>query len=889
MSYLEHYGTPRKSGRYPWGSGGTKVAKGERLLKQGLSELEVAKALGIPLEDWRNQKAIAKGEEKEAQRIFVTRQRESGMSVGAIAREIGAAPSTVRDLLAPYANEKFRIVKNTAETLRDAMKGSGFVDIGEGTEVFLGISRLKLKTAVQMLKNEGYKTMKLQQEQLGNPGKKTTILVLAEPGKTYKDLLNNKQNVAIANYYSEDGGRTFLKGGSAKDINASRVLVRYANEGGADKDGLIELRRGVPDLNIGNNRYAQVRIGVDGTHYLKGMAIMRDDIPAGFDVVYNVTKQPTGNKFDAFKSNEVGKISKFGSIVKPNTYLDKNGKEVNGVVNIIGEKTLAEEGSWAKWKRSLSAQVLSKQPPSLAKEQLDISIKNSEAELAEISSLTNPTLKKHLLIDYSDKMDKASYELKAAALPGLAYHVLLPDPDMKPGDIYAPNYNNGEKVALVRYPHGGIFEIPELTVNNKYSQYRKLIGADAPDAVAIHPSVANKLSGADFDGDTVLVIPNSKGKIKAAPSLKELKDFDPRGMYKIPKVALYDEKENPKGIKPMTERQKQRLMGEVTNLITDMTIKGASQNELSRAIKHSMVVIDAVKHDLNYKQSYQDQGIAALRKQYQGSAKGGADTLVSRAKSQYRVPARRDRYDIDPKTGEKKYLYTGETYINKKTGERIPLLTKSYKGAESRDGYTLDGKALSSGTYIESIYSDYANNMKRLANKARLESLKPDTTPYSKEARIAYKNEVNSLDAKYKEAIKSRPLERRAQILGEAIYKDKVDQNPGMGREDRQKEKGRAIAIARSRLGSKKATISITPREWEAIEMGSISNTRIKDILQQADMNQVRRYATPRTGNQPLSKAKMTRARALLNNDYTNKEVAAALGVSVSQIQEIKK
>lgn len=884
MTHLAHYGTPRKSGRYPWGSGGTKIAKGEALLSQGFSEVEVAKALGISTEEWRNQKAIAKGEEKEAERIFVVRQRESGMSIGAIARELGKPASTIRALLEPWANEKFQIIKNIADSLRETLDKYRFVDVGDGSEVFLGVSRLKLKMAMQMLINEGYQKYELRQEQLTNRGKKTTILVLGKPDTTYKELLENKTNIAIPGFFSNDGGITFKSAGPAKNINSSRVLVRYDLEGGSDKDGLIELRKGVPELNLGGKRYAQVRIGVDGTHYLKGMAILRDDIPEGYDIIYNVSKAPTGNKLDAMKVNEVGKVSEFGAIVKPNSYLDKNGKEVPGVVNILGERNvLSEEGAWSNWSKSLASQVLSKQKPSLAEKQLDITYKNMKAEIEEIKSLNNPTLRKELLIAAADKADRASYDLKAAALPGQAYHVLLPDPGMKPTEIYAPNYNNGDTVALIRYPHAGIFEIPQLKVNNKYSEYQNLIGKDAKDAVAIHPDVAAALSGADFDGDTVLVIPNDKGRITTAPSLEELKNFEPKRVYKIPEEALYNKETNPTGIKPMTDKQKQREMGKVSNLITDMTIRGASQSEIARAVRHSMVVIDAEKHKLNYQQSYLDNGIAALKKEYQ-SPNRGASTIISRAKAEVRVPVRLDRYDIDEKTGEKVYHYTGQTYLNKKTGQEIPLTVKSHRLAEVKDAYDL-----SSGTHIENIYAEHSNRLKALANSARLESYNTKPTPYSPEAYATYRKQVASLDQKFKEAISSKPIQRKAQILGEAIYKDRVAENPGMSGKEKQKEKGRALQLAQTRLQAKKKTIDITPDEWQAIEMGAVSYTRLKDILHHADMDVVRKYSLPKTGSPGLSTSKRTRAKALLAGGYTNKEVADALGVPVNQIRDLEK
>lgn len=84
--------------------------------------------------------------------------------------------------------------------------------------------------------------------------------------------------------------------------------------------------------------------------------------------------------------------------------------------------------------------------------------------------------------------------------------------------------------------------------------------------------------------------------------------------------------------KPMKNTQTE--MGKISNLITDMTLKGATQDELARAVRHSMVVIDAEKHKLDYKQSEQDNGISALRKKYQGTVDEngryheGAATLI---------------------------------------------------------------------------------------------------------------------------------------------------------------------------------------------------------------------------------------------------------------------
>jgi DNA invertase Pin-like site-specific DNA recombinase len=869
---LVHYGIKRRSGRYPWGSGGELLSTVDGLAKKGLSEVQIAAGLGISTKELRDQKAIAKAEAKEARRINVTRQKKSGMSVAAISREFKIPASTVRDLLKPDANYKYKIIQTISNTLRKLVGKDGYVDVGTGVEVWMGVSRIKLDNAVALLKNEGYTVHYLRQEQLGAIDKKTSIKVLASPDTTYKDVLANKTKIAIPHYFSTDSGETFFRPDVINNISSDRVLVKYKDDGGAEKDGLIEMRRGVPELNLGNNAYAQVRIGVDGTHFMKGMAVLRDDIPEGYDIVYNTSKLSTNNKLDAMKSQVEEGASRFKAVVRPNIF-EVNGKEVMGVVNIVGEKKPSVEGSWAEWDKNLSSQVLSKQAPRIATKQLDITYKNNRAELDEIMSLTNPVVRNHLLREFADQADRSAIDLKAAALPRQTTNVLLPDPRMKTGEIYAPNYKNGDVVSLIRYPHGGVFEIPTLTVNNKYSDLRDVIGTAAPDAVAIHPDVAKNLSGADFDGDFVLVVPNKNKQLRTSPSLEALKNFDPKNEY--PKYS---------GMKIMSEPQKERLMGDVSNLITDMTIKGANQDEIARAVRHSMVVIDGVNHELNYKQSYLDNGIGALKTRYQGSARAGAATLISRAKSEQRVPARRDHYTIDKETGEKIFSYTEETYINKKTGKETPKAIRSTKMGESKDAYDL-----ASGTVIESVYADHANRMKGLGNQARLATLEQTPTRRSPKAAATYKPEVDILDVKYKAAVRARPVQRKAQILGEEIYKRQVDATPGMSYADKRKAKGRSLVLAQVRLKARKPPIEITPREWEAIEMGAISPTRLKAILRNADMDIVRSYATPRAIRAGLSSGKTSRAKALIKSGYTAAEVARALGITVSQIRNIDK
>ena len=406
-----------------------------------------------------------------------------------------------------------------------------------------------------------------------------------------------------------------------------------------------------------------------------------------------------------------------------------------------------------------------------------------------------------------------------------------------------------------------MFEIPTVTVNNRNKEAKSLLGT-ATDAIVIHPDVAKRLSGADFDGDFVIVAPNDRGHIKTSPALEGLKDFDPVRAY--PPVP---------GMKPMTGPQKQLKMGDVSNLITDMTVKGASTSEIARAVRHSMVVIDSEKHELNWRKSYEDNGIAALKTKYQSGPTSGASTLISKASSQQRVPHRSDSFHIDPSTGEKVYVESHKTYIDKNGVETLRT-TKSTKMYEVKDA-----RKLSSGTVIEGVYADHANKLKDLANTARknLVAIKPK--PYSPTAKKTYAKEVDSLEAKLKLASRNKPLERKAQILANVIYKTKVNSSPTkLSAAQKKKEKGRALVVARARIGAKKPLIDITPREWEAIQMGAVSPTRLAAILRNTDMDRVKALATPKSAP-TLSAGQANRARNLLANGYTAAEISLALGV----------
>lgn len=878
--YLAHYGTPRHSGRYPWGSGGEDGSSGSRsflgdvasLKKQGLSETDIAKGFGMTTTQLRAARSIAKNEQKQADISMAQRLKDKGYSNIAIGQKMKLNESSVRALLAPGQKDKVDVLVATSNMLKDQVAKKGYLDIGTGSErslqlgsnpnALVGISATKFNTAVARLQAEGYKVHYVKVEQLGT-GNQTTMKVLTKPDVPYSEVYKNRGNIRTITDYSEDGGRSYLGLQTPISVSSKRVKVRYAEEGGTDADGVIYVRPGKSDLSLGKARYAQVRIAVDGTHYLKGMAMYKDDLPEGTDLVFNTNKKNTGNKLDAMKAMKDDPDNPFGAVVRQ--LHDSKGK-VNSAMNIVNE-----EGDWGDWSKSLSSQMLSKQSPSLARTQLAMTQERKERELADIMALTNPAVRRRLLDDYAADVDSAAVHLKAAALPRQGSHVVLPINSLKTNEIYAPNFNNGERVALVRYPHGGIFEIPELTVNNRHPDAKKMLG-NAKDAVGIHSKVAERLSGADFDGDTVLVIPNNNKKVKTAPALEGLKGFDPQRAY-----PGYD------GMPKMSPRTKQVQMGVVSNLITDMTIRGANSTELAAAVRHSMVVIDAEKHNLNYKQSAIDNGIARLKEKYQGGAKKGASTLISKATSEVRVADRKPRSaakggPIDRETGRRVYEETGATYTNKQ-GKVEPKTIKSQKLAETDDANTL-----SSGTPVERIYADHSNKLKGLANKARKESVNTKTTPYSPSAKAAYSKEVASLESKLNIALKNAPLERQAQVLANAVYTQKRQANPDMDSSEAKKVKGQALAEARLRTGARKQRIEITPTEWAAIQAGAISNNKLNQILSNSDIEKVKELATPRTTT-VVSTAKKQRAAQMLESGYTQAEVAEALGVSVSTLK----
>ena len=925
LDYLMHYGVKRRSGRYPWGSGdnpyqhsGDFLSRVEELRKEGFSftdengktytgDTAIAKYMGLSTTEYRAYVAVARTERRSLEVATAKSMRADGYTLKEIADKLGYAnDSSVRALLNEDAENRMNLAQNKANEIKNLVDQKGFIDVGVGTEKELGISKEKMNEALLMLEAEGYKVYGVGIPQVNNPGKQTTTMVVCPPGTAYEEVYDFSKIHSLTDYISRDDGVTFEPSFRyPSSMDSSRLKICYADEKGMDghlgieKDGVIELRRGVADLDLGNSNYAQVRIMVDGTHYMKGMAVYSDNMPDGVDVVFNTNKKSDVPMHEVLKKIKNDPDNPFGSLIKEHGgqsyYDDPNGEYTDPVtgkkqsLSLINKR--ADEGDWGEWSKSLSSQFLSKQSQKLIDRQLDISMKDRQAEFDEICSLTNPTVKKELLRSFADECDSAAVKLDAAALPRQKYQVILPLPGLKENQVYAPNYEDGETVALIRYPHGGTFEIPILKVNNKSADGKRILGTSPLDAIGINPKVAERLSGADFDGDTVMVIPcnsdRSDVRITSTPPLKGLEGFDSK-QYKYDKKTVDEEGNehyyrNGREFRTMTKSYTQTQMGVVSNLITDMTLRGASQDELARAVRHSMVVIDAEKHKLDYKQSEVDNDIPSLKKRYQGyydedgKYRTGASTLISRAGAQQHVNKRVGSAKIDPETGEKTYKSVEETYVDK-NGKTVTRTIKSTQMAETKDA-----RLLSSGTPQEEAYATYANKMKSLANEARKELISTGNLKRNPSAAQTYSAEVARLKAALNIAEKNAPRERHAQTMANAIVAAKQKEYPDMTKKEIKKEKQRALTNARIQVGAHRELITISDREWEAIQAGAISENTLVRILRNTDVDSLRQRATPKPTT-TISSSQQNTIQAMKAKGYTNAEIAERVGVSASTV-----
>lgn len=901
VNVLEHYGTKFHSGRYPWGSGenpyqhsGDFLSRVEVLKKKGLSEKEILDSINstlpkdyqLSLSEFRVAKSTAINLRKKSEYEQIKELKDKkGLGWTEIAEQLGMSESSVRSKYSGNIDKKSQRAEHIAETLKKEVDKKGMIDISEGANQVLGISDTELINAVYKLEAEyGYKRYGVGIKQPTNPRQQTNITVLAKPEFDQKYAYQHQDQIdSLGDYHSDDGGETFTKLQRPSSLDSSRVAIRYGDEGGLDKDGVMEIRRGLPDLDLGKSHYAQVRILVDGDHYLKGMAVYSDDLPDGVDVMFNTNKPSGTPKMKVLKEAKADPDNPFGAAIKANgqsMYIGADGKEHLSPIN-----KLKEEGDWDTMSRNVSSQFLSKQPKKLIENQLKLTIADYQAQYDEIMQYDNPTVKKKLLNDFADTVEGTSMTLKASAFPGQSTKVILPINKIKETEAYCPTYENGTRLALIRYPHAGTFEIPIVTVNNKNVSGKRNLGA-IQDAIGINAKVAERLSGADFDGDTVMAIPvTDKVNIKSTRALKALEGFDPKTAYAVPEG-------NPNNVRLMKKEEKQREMGVISNLITDMTLRGADEDELARAVKHSMVVIDAEKHKLDYKRSERENGIPELKQKWQirvdeeGNTKyGGASTLLSRRKQTVRVPERRGSVRIDKETGEYIYKESGRTFTDPKSGKK-----RLAEDTVSLISETKDARTLSSGTVQENLYADFSNKLKAMANQARKEAVNMKGLEYSPSAAKTYAPEVASLKEKYNNMIANKPKERKAMLIANANIKAKIQEqglDPNISEDKKVIKKISSVEMQRARdsvgASGRRSKVTFTDKEWEAVQAGAISDNMLTKFLNSSDSDEIVKRAMPKNAT-VMTSAKMSKASAMLRSGYSYAEIAKACGVPESTV-----
>lgn len=978
--YLAHYGVKYKSGRYPWGSGENPFQhdpgyKGpsdfktpqdfidavDTLKKDKVNEKTIAKFLGMSTTELRAYVPIASIKKRNEERAVAIRLRNEGLSLRDIAKEMGYDnDSSIRQFLKDDQDNRKNRIFDIAKQLKEEVDKNGVTDVGEGVASSMDISQTQLDQALTVMAAEyGYHVMGASIKQLQNKNQNTTMMVVGPPQMQEKDLYHiGEENYdgykipkinTVVKYGVDNKGNDILKPKFAKpeSIARNRVGIRYKEDGGTDMDGVIEIRPGVKDLNLGDKRYAQVRIAVRNTpeegdkpaYYLKGMAVYSNDLPKGVDILVNSNKSNTKTDAEVFKPLKLKKgtdpkdldvdwENPFGASIKEfekggqDYYKDENGVEHLGLIN-----RAREEGDWNEWAKRIPSQFLSKQSTKLIKHQLEYSIADKRTELEEISSLTNPAVKEKMLMDFAGQCDTQAKKLYAAAFPRQRYQVILPVKSLKDNEVYAPGYKPGEKVALIRFPHAGTFEIPILTVNNSNQEGVERLGKQSLDAIGINSNVAGRLSGADFDGDTVIVIPLSeKVNVKSTPQLPGMAEFTENfhdtyaPKYKINKeTGDYERDANGDKIiitKTLDKQTVQKHMGIVSNMITDMTLAGAPLEDIVKAVRHSMVVIDSPKHKLDYKQSEIDNDIDALKEKYMrheyvdpltGEVKTsrGASSIISRASASARVYKHRGQQRIDPETGEKYWpddkLATRDVLVPLRDEQgkivRDPKTNKPVKVRSGEKEYvpiettwmdiTADAKALvkDPNNIIETSYAEYANALKSMANEARKEAIVGPKLIYSPEANKKYAVEVADLMAQMNEASKNKPRERQAQTLANIWYAHYIDANGELDKEDAKKIKDKMLKKARAEVGAARVEINISDKQWEAIQAGAISHSKLMTILSKADQERFYSLALPKE-TAAITPAKETKIRAMIASGFSISDIVEGTKLSRSTIEQ---
>jgi len=994
---LMHLGTPHQgsiphSGRYAYGSGEDPFqhvswtdyqadprkfrANIAAMKKAGFTDKQIADKHGATIAQMRAYVSIAKDaqhaqDEAMARELMVTcngNQSEVG-------RRMGINESQVRNLLKNSDKRNFDKNKLIVDALRHDVDTKGCVDVGKGSELYLGCTNTRLKTAIEHLKTEGYQQWYVEVPQLGT-NHNTNVTMLADPKQIkFSDVTQDLTKIKpITSFASNDDGVHPQTLQYPAYISSDRLIVRFADDkvSGKLKDGVAEIRPGVPDLNLGNVNYAQVRIGVDDKAYIKGMAVYGDpkDFPEGVDIIFNSNKPSSKGKMGALKPYKLdGGNNPFGASIKEGiseeyTDADNNVRMTAGGQSYYtdpktGERKLSainkvnEEGDWNGWGRTLASQFLSKQKLPLIKQQLGIALQERKDELEEILAIPDNTVRKKFLDDFAENCDKASSQLRGARMPGQASKVILPIPSLKEDECFCPAYENGTVLSLIRYPHQGTFEIPTVVVNNNGKEGKRVIG-NSIDGIGINPKTAARLSGADFDGDTVVCLPNRHGEITSTPYLDDLRDFDPDISY--PKYE---------GMKVISNQQKQMKMGVITNLITDMTaLAGANvdSKDMVDAVKFSLVIIDAEKHEYDWKRAWKECRVDELMKKYRGidpvtgKVRKGAATIWSRAGAEDRVPERKKYPTIDKETGKKIYdraqvklkdpdgnpvlddegrqIYVDKTIDKFEWRVKDPVTGKETTKITITDPSTGKPKVVKANKYIapegywvqtakdaiptekvnrmvnaddayelvsdpatagakERTYADFANNLKALANDARKYSINTKESTVDPQAKVIYKEEVESIKAKLQDSRMNAPRERQAQILANQIVNAQKKANPSIttDKDKMKKLKTNALKEARASVGSgkKNREIHLTAKEWEAVDNHAVNSTTLKALMMNMDSDTLRKHMVPTAPENSVPKSVQLQIKSMSSRGYTLAEISQFLDISKTTISKYAK
>ena len=177
--YIEHYGMPRRSGRYPWGSGENPyqhavdfIGRVEQMRKDGFSYIDedgkvwtgdtgIAKSMGLTTTEFRTELSICKNERRAYNVATAKSLKEDGLGETEIARRMSERlgkdinESTVRSWLDKDSENRMNTAKEKAQYIKEQIDKKGIVEIGAGVDRQLGISPEMMKQVKYILDRDG--------------------------------------------------------------------------------------------------------------------------------------------------------------------------------------------------------------------------------------------------------------------------------------------------------------------------------------------------------------------------------------------------------------------------------------------------------------------------------------------------------------------------------------------------------------------------------------------------------------------------------------------------------------------------------------------------------------------------------------------------------------